>query len=65
MSVEFLRVTHASRVLASASSGLMEISILLPIVVRPPPKRTVRLNTCAPFFAGFVRCIVNFLSDQQ
>ena len=65
MSVEFLGVTHASRVLASASSpGYGDFDS--PAHHRQAsPRRTVRLNTWAPFFAGFVRCIVKFSSDQQ
>jgi hypothetical protein len=65
MSGGFLGVAHASRLLASASSrGAMTIAILLPIVVSPPKANGPAEYLCA-FFAGFVRCIVKFSSDQQ
>ena len=65
MSGGFLRVAHASHVLASASSrGVMAISILLSIVVSLPKANCPAEYLCA-FFAGFVRCIVKFSSDQQ
>jgi len=65
MSGGFPGVAHASRVVASASSrGNGDFDS--PTHRRQAsPRRTVRLNTCAPFFAGFVRCIVKFSSDQQ
>src|SRR5947208_3422676 len=45
-------------------AGAMAISILLPIVVRPPEANGPAEYLCA-FFAGFARCIVTFLSDRQ
>lgn len=50
MSGGFLGVAHASRVLASASSrGAMAISILLPIVVKPPEANGPAEYLCAFF----------------
>jgi hypothetical protein len=65
MSGGFFRVTHASRVLASASSrGNGDFD-------SPAHRRQASPEANGPaeylgaFFAGFVRCIVKFSSDQQ
>jgi len=64
MSGGFLRVTHASRVLASTSSrGNGDFDSSADHRQASQGQRSAEY-LCA-FFAGFVRCIVKFSNDQQ
>jgi hypothetical protein len=60
MSGRSLGVAYVFRVLTSASSRRNGDFDPLTHRRQASPRRTVWLNTCTPFFAGFVRCIVKF-----